>query len=259
MQLELVPTLEAMRDVYAIPHGRERFYEYLRTMIGGDGELRLPLPMMNPMGRAHVAARVTALIALDAEAIARDALRVAEQRLSGIDDALRVALVLADDTAGGWTNRYLSDMQLRFEAKYVVRHGWVTAVLWTSDPVDAALLRRTVLAAVRRTVAQRATGLPATLDEMLAQEGEALAFAGEPLRYDPEHCAAIARLLEPFGSSRAFGVTFAALYGDEIARSCGYEALGIPAWGGFDAALARARANGGGSAPRNARTLGART
>ena len=74
LRLELVPVLRIARDLYDVPRGRERFAAYLRTMIGADGELTLPLPMLNPMGKAPVAAVLDALLALDAEAIAQDAL-----------------------------------------------------------------------------------------------------------------------------------------------------------------------------------------
>ena len=242
VRLELVPVLRISRELYDMPRGRERFTAYLRAMIGADGELALPLPMLNPMGKAPVAAVLDALLELDAEAIAQAALDDAAARCAAFDDALRVSLVVADDAAGGWTNRFFSDAQHRFESKYFVRNAWAVALLWTSEPVDAQTVRRAVLAAVRRTLRQRASGLPQTLDAMLAQEGDALAFAGESPRYDVPTRDSIARTLAPHRSTRSFSVIFAALYGDDAAQECGYDPLGIPPWGGFDLALAEADA-----------------
>jgi len=48
-----------------------------------------------------------------------------------------------------------------------------------------------VLATVRHTLRQRELGLSQTLDAMLAQERDVLAFAGEPLRYDEPTRASI--------------------------------------------------------------------
>ncbi len=150
------------------------------------------------------------------------------------------SLVVADDAAGGWTNRWFSDAQHRFESAYFVRHGWAVAPLWTSEPANVQTIRRAVLATVRRTLRQRALGLPQTLEAMLAQEGDALTFAGEPPRYDEPTRASIAHAIAPHRATRAFPLIFAALYGDDAARTCGYDPLGVPPWGGFDLALAEA-------------------
>ena len=72
MKLDYVPLLRIQRDLHDIPRGPERFRQYLRTILKKDGtDVALPpLVLMNPMGRDHVAARLDALLALDADGVA---------------------------------------------------------------------------------------------------------------------------------------------------------------------------------------------
>ena len=88
-------------------------------MTDGDGGLKLPLPLFNPMGNEHVAAVLDRLIDAGAEATARDALARVAERLpkDALGGAVRVALVVADDAGGGWTDRCLSDEQARFQGR----------------------------------------------------------------------------------------------------------------------------------------------
>jgi hypothetical protein len=60
---------------------------------------------MNPMGKGHVAALLDELLALDADGAAALALEDAATRLADESGECKVALVVADDLMGGWTNR----------------------------------------------------------------------------------------------------------------------------------------------------------
>ena len=180
MELNLVPTLEVQRDLCRIERGGDRFRAYLTAMVGAGGELKLPLPLFNPMAREHVAALLDRLIAAGAEATAREALGAAELRLAAVDDALRVALVVADDAVGGWTDRYLSDEQVRFQGHGIFRRGWAVVALWSGDPPQAASgdhLAAATAAAAWRCAYQRGHGEPKSLRHRLLQEGLAAAFA----------------------------------------------------------------------------------
>ncbi|PJF26908.1 MAG: hypothetical protein CUN53_06040 [Phototrophicales bacterium] len=110
MQLEHVELLKLARDLHDLPRGMERFQEYLRTMKNGleDDVDLVPLLVMNPMGREHVAARFDELLALDAESLARDALQETEALFAPLTadfDVLRHGFTILDDVRGGWTNR----------------------------------------------------------------------------------------------------------------------------------------------------------
>src|SRR4051794_38834169 len=116
MKLDYVPLLRIQRELHDIPLGRERFQEYLRTIWSpddADGEL-IPMLLMNPMGKGHVAALLDDLIALDADGVAAHATQDAAKRLAEDPGECRVALVIADDLMGGGTNRYDYEFTLRF-------------------------------------------------------------------------------------------------------------------------------------------------
>src|SRR5947209_7485423 len=116
MKLEYVPLLQLQREIQGLPRNYERFRQYLRTITsqGGAG-LKLPsLLMMNPMGKDHVTALLDALLALDADGIAARAVAEARDQLPKEPGDFKVALVIADDLMGGWTNRYANEFSLRF-------------------------------------------------------------------------------------------------------------------------------------------------
>src|SRR5690348_12516275 len=94
MNLEWTPLLQPQRDLYRIPRGMDRFRQYLRVMLKDDGsDLRLPpLVAMNPMAKEHVAALLDALLALDAESIAADALAEASARLADVPGDYQIGL-----------------------------------------------------------------------------------------------------------------------------------------------------------------------
>ena len=56
MQIDFVPRLEVMRELYARPRGAERFRTYLRTLVNdaGDDVECAPLVALNPMARAVI-------------------------------------------------------------------------------------------------------------------------------------------------------------------------------------------------------------
>src|SRR5262249_18447954 len=109
MKLDYVPLLKVQRELHEVPRGRERFEQYLRTIMSQTEELTLDLPsllIMNPMGREHVSALLDAYLALDAEKIAIDTIARASAELTDEPGDFKVTMIMADDLKGGWTNRY---------------------------------------------------------------------------------------------------------------------------------------------------------
>jgi hypothetical protein len=245
MQIELVPVLRAVRDLYELPRGTERFQRYIDLMTGGGQEMLLPLSLLNPMGKEHVAATVDALLALDAETVAADAVADAQHRLSDVPGELRVALVVVDDAGGGWTDRYLTETRHRFESDGELKRGWATALLWTGEQPSARGVREETLAAIYRAAYQRRHGLPRTLNQMMVQEGSAAAFAEvAPLALSPAELDAIRAVIDPHRETTQFPVAFACLYGDEAATAVGYPPLGLSPRAGYTLALTEALQRG---------------
>ncbi|HUY40846.1 MAG TPA: hypothetical protein VMV82_04680 [Candidatus Dormibacteraeota bacterium] len=241
LQVELVPLLQRERELYAVPRGRERFDAYVKAMTDETGEAVLPLTVLNPMGREHVAELLDRMIDLGVERVAAQAAAQAQERLAGVDDSVRVAIAVADDLKGGWTNRYFTEMANRFERRYEVARGWATVLFWTSEEPTLEHARRETLGAICRTVHERKHGPARTLRAMMEQEGEAAHFAGERVHLDDAALRDARRIIEPLRESTAYPAIVAALYGDEAAASLGYPPLGLPARAGYAVALAQSR------------------
>jgi len=243
MQLEHVPLLLIQRDLYNIPRGWDRFHEYICTMTGGTGDMVLPLVAMNPMGKEHVGALLDELLVLNAEDLAAEATAEAQRRLVRTPGQFKLGLVVCDDAQGGWTNRYFTETNIRFNLLNVLKRGWIVPLCWTSEAPSREQVRAAVLAEVYRAAYTLLHGGPKTLAQMMAQEGLAAAFAGErQISLDSEELEYSREVIQPHRNTTDFPTAFACLYGDEIAVSVGYPALGLPARAGYAVALADALA-----------------
>jgi hypothetical protein len=242
MHLELIPLLRAQRKLYDVPRGWERFREYLALMTGDTGDMVLPLPAMNPMGKEHVSALYDTLLAIDADVVATQAVGKAGHRLEHVEGTFRVGLVVSDDAQGGWTNRYTGEFSHRFDGEALLKRGWIVPIFWTGDWVSPVQVRQVVSAAIFRTAYIRRHGWPKTLRQMLAQEGLAATFAGiaEPA-FEQDELKYIRQVVEPYLDASDYPILCACLFGDEAAQSLGYRSLGLAPRAGFGLALAEAR------------------
>ena len=244
MLLEYVPLLQVQRDLYTIPRGGTRFRTYLRTMIDPHTrDLRLPLVNMNPMGKEHVPQLIDELLSLDADAVARQAVERAADVQRPAAGSFRVALVVVDDAAGGWTNRYTNDYANRFDTRPLLARGWLAATVWTADPPSRARVREEAATVVHRAAYLLARGEALSLGEMLAQEGYAMARARcrQPV-LDAEELAYTEQVLQPLLPRRDRPTVMACLYGDRAAQSLGYRPQGLGDYAGLALALHQARA-----------------
>ena len=244
MEIEYVPVLVVLRDLYARPRDASRFGAYLDAMLQGTGDVVLPIAAANPMAREHALARVVELLDLGAEALGASAAADAAARLTDVDDRLRASLVLADDVAGGWTNRYLTEASGRFADRVDRKRNAVAALLWASESPAPDRIRQTLLGDLYRAAYRRRLGPARTLRAMLAQEGRTAAFAGARPALPPAQTAAARATIAPFLDSATYSQQFAALYGDAPAVSVGYVPLGLPARAGFEVALEDALSGG---------------
>ena len=264
MKLVFLPLLQTQRDLYALPRGMERFREYIKTMTDAEtGDLALPLVAMNPMGKDHVPALIDEYIALGAERIAEEAVstfalsRSAEalsadrQRATAdrvgakADDSYRVGLVVSDDLKGGWTNRWASEYSHRIESAAFLKRGFLTALLWTSEPASAANVRDAVLTAICRAEYLQTHPWPKTLGEMLDQEGDAMARAGcTTPALDEDDLDYTRTVIAPHRGATDRATIIACLFGDPAATALGYPPQGLSERAGLALALRDARASG---------------
>lgn len=239
MKLEYVPLLKLQRELYDIPRGMDRFREYIATMVDPETrDMKLPLAPMNPMGKEHVSALLDEYVSLDADRLAAQAVREVEVHLNQVSGNFKVALVMADDAMGGWTNRYASEYYLRFGNKPYHKRGWITGILWTSETPNAQSTRAEVLTAVFRTAYIQQHGFAHTLGEMLAQEGYAMVQANytAPTLADDE-VEYTREVIAPHLNSKDYPTIFSCLFGDNAANLLGYDPLGLSERAGLMLAL----------------------
>lgn len=247
MRLLLHPILRELRALYDVPGVMPRFRAYTDLMTAGPEFL--PLGAFSPMGQRQPAF-LEALLELDAEGEAARECRRIEAELAELPDSFRLLLVVLDEPRNGWTQRWLTDAEWRFQGKYdrlpqrspaAGFDRWVTVQLWTDTPPTRETVCRELRASVWRAAWQARHGFPRTLRQMLAQEGGAEQFAGEkqPLGTDETDELAYTReVLTPLLDSDHWPTCFAALYGDDAARVAGFPPLGLNCRAGFGLALA---------------------
>jgi len=255
MNLQYVSLLQIQRELQGLPRNMDRFRQYLRTMIGPDGNtLELPpLGIMNPMGKEHVTALLDAYLAIDADGIAKKTLAEASTEVANDPGDFKVALVVVDDLKGGWTNRYDYEFTLRFGQGPRTREGsrpkwlkedWITAVLWSSEPASENAVREAVLSTVYRTAYVLHNGPARNLRDMLTQEGHVMTAAGcnGPV-LDEEDIAYTRKVLIPFLDAGDKRTCMECLFGDAPGRTLGFTPRGLSPWAGLALALHDARAN----------------
>jgi hypothetical protein len=253
MMLDYVPLLRVQRELHGIPRGMARFRQYLRTMLNADGTgLELPpLGIMNPMGKDHVTALLDALLALDADGIAARAVAEASVRLADEPGDFKVALVIADDLMGGWTNRYATEFTHRFPRSRAnarppawSKHFWFTGVLWSCEAASERAVREAVLTPLHRAAYVRRHGPARTLRDRIAQEGYVMAAAGcvGPV-LDADDVAYTREVLAPYLDADDMRTAVECLFGDAAGRTLGFTPRGLSPWAGLALALHDARAD----------------
>lgn len=254
MNLDYVPLLQIARDLHGIPRGMERFRRYLRTIGSPDGSPfleRPPLLIMNPMGKDHVTALLDSLLAMDADTIAARAVAEVSAQLTNDPGDFKVALVIADDLMGGWTNRYAAEFTHRFPGDgrsprpmpRWTKHVWVTGVLWSSEPASERAVREAILTAAYRTAYMQRHGPACTLRDRLAQEGHVMARAGcvGPV-LDDDDLAYTREVLAPHLDATDMRTAIECLFGDAAGRTLGFTPRGLSPWAGLALALHDVRA-----------------
>jgi hypothetical protein len=263
MKLEYVPLLRVQRELQGLPRNYARFQQYLRTMLSENGVELPPLGSMNPMGKDHVTGLLDALLALDADGIGTQAAADASAALRDVPGELKIALVVADDLMGGWTNRYDYEFTLRFgsgrrafkrdpdsplgyQLPRWLKHLWLTAVLWSSEPPAEQAAREAVLLPAYRFAYIHRHGPARTLGDMLIQEGQVMAAVGctGPV-LDVEDIAYTREVLRPFLEVTDKRTCIECLFGDAAGRTLGFTPRGLSPWAGLALGLHDARSNQG--------------
>ena len=240
MQLELLPTLQVQRDLYALPRSFERFRAYIAALIGDSNDLELPIGSMNPMGKEHVAALLDALLAFGAEHAAQAEIAQVVPNFAALPGQLGIALIATDDLMGGWTNRYFNETTARFDLGPLLKRNWAVVPIWTSEQWTAERIRGEVRAAIYRSAYVRRHQSAKTLAQRMHQEGLAMHYAGiAPPTLTADDLAYSREVLTQYAEASDYPTIIACLYGDEAAREVGYPPLGFSPRAGYAVAYAQ--------------------
>jgi hypothetical protein len=242
MILTYVRLLEQERELYRLPRDSNRFKAYLRMTLDLEKErVRLPLLAMNPMAREHVAEFLDALLALDAERVAEEAMHEAARRVEDVPGSFRVALAVLDDLKGGWTNRYSCEYQHRLSPPPPPGQAyldWLCGWLWVSEPASAETVRQEVLTTIHRFAHIHRHGPARTLGELMTQEGRVMALAGctQPT-LDAEDLEYTRWVLAPLLGATDMRTAIECLYGDAAGNALGFTPRGLSHRAGLALAL----------------------
>ncbi len=254
MKIEYVPLLGIQRDLHRLPLSNERFQKYLAHLHPPGCFLQYPpLAIINPMAKGHVTQLLDELFGLDAETVAEKALVRFSGKFPEWDRVFKIALVVADDSHGGWTNRFDGEYNLRQgtfpvplgeELPRWLNHWWLAGVLWSSDAVSVQAICETIQAAVFRAVYIHTFGTAQTLGELLCQEGRVMAAAGcvGPV-LDQDDLDYTKEVLAPFLEAKDKRTKMECMFGDEGGRNLGFTPRGLSPWAGLAWALHEARSN----------------
>jgi hypothetical protein len=268
MKLEYVPLLRVQRELQGLPRNYARFQQYLSKMLDQDAVELPPLAIMNPMGKDHVTALLDALLALDADGVGARAAADASAALPDVPGEFKIALVIADDLIGGWTNRYDYEFTFRFGPAHRplerdpdspsgfrlprwLKHFWLTGVLWSSEPPSGRAAREAILLPAYRLAYVHRHGPARTLRSLLTQEGQVMAAAGcaGPI-LEEEDIAYTREVLLPFLDAGDKRTCIECLFGDAAGRTLGFTPRGLSPWAGLALALHDARPHPASQPPR---------
>ncbi|NND34293.1 MAG: hypothetical protein HKN76_17040 [Saprospiraceae bacterium] len=228
-----------MIELYAKPRTAARFQEYLIMLQGSSGkDIILPIAGFNPMAKEHVLQKLMELRKLDVEKIMKEVTDEINLSLVRNSDPglFKVALNLADDLKGGWTNRFSTDYDSKFKINALVSRQFCTPYFWSSEDYDKTLIRKRTAQYIFRTIYRLSNPAPTTLEQHIAQEFF-VARNAKPGR-SPVDTPGL-KLLDDFykqhKGTENHNIIFNFFYGDEAAKSLGYPAFGMKDnFSGFD-------------------------
>ena len=222
--IQHVPLLATIRPLYDLPREASlRFPRYLALLGSTATTVIPPLNVMNPMAKPHVATYLDQLISADIDTLASTWIAEVEAQLGDLGD-YQHGFGVADDVAGGWTERSASEMRQRFAPPY---QHWLTTVLFASDPCAISDIRGLLRATCYRHYHQTQHGIPTNLATMLAQEQGALRFGTIVPLLSPDDLVYTDYIIGPYLAATDYPTQIAVLWGDEVARHNGFPPLGF--------------------------------
>jgi hypothetical protein len=233
VHFKLLPVLDIMIDFYKKPPNPTRFQDYLNLLSPNRKDVILPISAYNPMAKDHVLLQLEVLKTLNTEGVMQTVISKVNAQIGGGEFGFQVALVLADDLKGGWTNRILTDYKSKFEDGFnQEKRPFCTPFFWSSEDFDIEKIETRVEAYLWRTVFQVENGFNKTLLHHIQQE----AFVKKKMNITEinyEEGDLVQELFDTHKLSTSEPFILAFLYGDEAVEHLGHRAIGAFANMGF--------------------------
>ena len=237
MKFELLPVVDVMTEFYKKPLNHTRFQEYLHILHGDTkGILKCPVSSFNPMAKEHLLVKLEELNALHAEEMIRESLNTINAAMANDapDITYRLALNVADDLQGGWTNHYTTDYDSKFKFQALIRRQFCVPLFWSSEQYEEALIRQRTLEYVYRTYYWQFHPRPSTLAAHIRQEQYVAIKTGIRKRNPDFDFEAADVLFKEFADTDSYPVIFNFLFGDDASAELAYPQYGMKdALGGF--------------------------
>ncbi len=231
MKFKLLPVTDAMLTLYRSPANADRFTEYMNILQGNSpGDITMPVTFFNPMGKEHVLKKLLELKELDAEGLIEETILSINKDVSSLAGSteVNVSLALADDMGGGWTNRYTTDYDSKFNINDLAKRNFCNPVFWVSEDYSPAKIKERTADYCYRILYQLTSPQPVTLEDHIQQE----IFVAQQNKF-----SSLETPLCDFNSMDNYynqykGMSqpptiFNFLYGDEACKELGHASYGI--------------------------------
>jgi len=235
MNVTYVPLIQRIRPLYDLPCDPAlRFPFYITQVRGGETIGCPPLVAYNPMGKAHIATYIDALLDFDVDALAQSWIDTVPSALTNRLNDYHLGIAVVDDVAGGWTERSAYEMNERLpQVTATATASWLTTMLYASESVGLDSVANRVKATVVRAAIMAEYGVARTVRQMLAQEARVYQYVSAPFGCDDDEYAYTEAVIGPYLDAVDYPTQVAVLLGDDMARRNGFLVHGFGAYAGL--------------------------
>lgn len=237
MKFQIRPILSEIKDLYSKPISTERFKEYISKLQGDTkGDLALPISGFNPMAKNHILTKIDELERIGAEEIMKETIEEFNLTLNkSIGQVYLVALNIADDLKGGWTNYYSTDFDSKFKLSAFVNRKFCVPYFWTSESYSSEIVKKRTIEYLNRTLFRQNNPQPKTLEDHIEQEVFVAKTDHENYKnYNEESVSSVEKYYLEHKNTEEYDRIFNFFYGDEGSENLGYKKYGITALKGYD-------------------------
>jgi hypothetical protein len=231
MKFKLLPVTDVMLRLYRSPANADRFTEYMNILQGNSpGDITMPVTFFNPMGKEHVLKKLMELNDLNAEGLIQETLTAINKSAAAfaVSAEINVSLALADDMGGGWTNRFTTDYDSKFNINDLLKRNFCNPVFWVSEQYSSAVIKERTADYCYRILYRLTAPQPFTLEDHIQQEifvAQHNQFSSQDKPICDFHSMDI--YYNKYKEMSQPPTIFNFLYGDEACKELGHASYGI--------------------------------